>query len=92
MHFALLGDGAAVVEVAAVARLALVPAGRRDPCVTTRYGVGELIRAGVDAGARRILVGCGNLGTSDGAVCALQALGVRLLDTEGVELATEGGS
>ncbi|ORT60279.1 glycerate kinase [Streptomyces sp. CB03238] len=85
-HFALLGDGSAVVEMAAVAGLALVPRGRRDPGATTTYGVGELIRAALDAGARRVLVGCGDSGTSDGGAGALQALGVRLLDAGGGEL------
>ncbi|MFF7736616.1 glycerate kinase [Streptomyces sp. NPDC007984] len=86
-HFALLGGGdTAVVEMAAVAGLSLVPRGLRDPGVTTTYGVGELIRAALDTGVRRILVGCGDSGTSDGGAGALQALGARLLDAEGREL------
>ncbi|QIP86886.1 glycerate kinase [Streptomyces sp. Tu 2975] len=89
-HFARLGDGTAVVEMAAVAGLALVPPDRRDPGATTTYGVGELIRAALDTGARRILVGCGDSGTSDGGAGALQALGVRLLDAEGHELRPGG--
>ncbi|WP_329121464.1 glycerate kinase family protein [Streptomyces sp. NBC_01353] len=91
-HFALLDDSSAVVEMAAVAGLSLVPPGRRDPGATTTFGVGELIRAALDAGARRILVGCGDSGTSDGGAGALQALGARLLDTEGVELLLGGGA
>jgi glycerate kinase len=89
-HFAVLGDGTAVVEMAAVAGLALVPPDRRDPGATTTYGVGELIRAALDTGARRILVGCGDSGTSDGGAGALQALGVRLLDAGGTELRPGG--
>ncbi|MFD4375265.1 glycerate kinase [Streptomyces sp. NPDC058486] len=91
-HFALLDRSSAVVEMAAVAGLSLVPAGRRDPGATTTYGVGELIRAALDAGARRILVGCGDSGTSDGGAGALQALGARLLDAEGVELPLGGAA
>jgi glycerate kinase len=90
-HFALLGPGdTAVVEMAAVAGLSLVPRSLRDPGVTTTYGVGELIRAALDTGARRILVGCGDSGTSDGGAGALQALGVRLLDADGHELPRGG--
>ncbi|WP_151484318.1 glycerate kinase family protein [Streptomyces albicerus] len=96
-HFALLGSGAAsgsgsgsgdtaVVEMAAVAGLSLVPHGLRDPGATTTYGVGELIRAALDTGVRRVLVGCGDSGTSDGGAGALQALGARLLDADGFEL------
>ncbi|MFG2343039.1 glycerate kinase family protein [Streptomyces phaeochromogenes] len=80
----------AVVEMAAVAGLTLVPHGLRDPGATTTYGVGELIRAALDTGVRRILVGCGDSGTSDGGAGALQALGARLLDQDGFEL-PQGG-
>ncbi|MQS39256.1 glycerate kinase family protein [Streptomyces katsurahamanus] len=91
-HFALLGDReeTAVVEMAAVAGLSLVPRDLRDPGATTTYGVGELIRAALDTGARRILVGCGDSGTSDGGAGALQALGARLLDADGRELPPGG--
>ncbi|CAM5520094.1 MULTISPECIES: glycerate kinase family protein [Streptomyces griseus group] len=94
-HFALLGGPGpltAVVEMAAVAGLALVPPDLRHPGATTTYGVGELIRAALDAGARRILVGCGDSGTSDGGAGALQALGARLIDRHGRELRRGGGS
>ncbi|NEB38401.1 glycerate kinase [Streptomyces sp. SID14515] len=101
-HFALLGgddprSGAtpapltAVVEMAAIAGLALVPPDLRHPGATTTYGVGELIRAALDAGARRILIGCGDSGTSDGGAGALQALGARLTDRHGRELRRGGG-
>ncbi|MFI7019467.1 glycerate kinase [Streptomyces sp. NPDC050164] len=90
-HFALLGSGdTAVVEMAAVAGLSLVPRDLRDPGATTTYGVGELIRAALDSGVRRILVGCGDSGTSDGGAGALQALGARLLDEQGEELPVGG--
>ncbi|MGV9884386.1 glycerate kinase family protein [Streptomyces sp. NPDC003006] len=89
-HFALLPDGTAVVEMAAVAGLSLVPRDLRDPGATTTYGVGQLIRAALDTGARRILVGCGDSGTSDGGAGALQALGARLLDADGWELPRGG--
>ncbi|NGO76601.1 glycerate kinase [Streptomyces sp. YC504] len=90
-HFALLGPTTAVVEMAAVAGLSLVPRALRDPGATTTYGVGELISAALDTGVRRILIGCGDSGTSDGGAGALQALGARLLDTDGREL-PYGGS
>lgn len=83
-HYALLGDGkTAVVEMAAAAGLRLVPTDRRNPTKTTTRGVGELMLAALDAGCSRILVGCGDSGTSDGGAGALQALGARLLDERG---------
>ncbi|OEV01683.1 glycerate kinase [Streptomyces oceani] len=86
------GVRTAVVEMAAVAGLSLVPADRRDPCATTTHGVGELISAALDAGARRLLIGCGDSGTSDGGAGALQALGARLLDRHGRELPRGGAA
>ncbi|NBE53574.1 glycerate kinase family protein [Streptomyces boluensis] len=89
-HFALIDRDTAVVEMAAVAGLSLVPRTLRDPGATTTYGVGELIRAALDTGVRRILVGCGDSGTSDGGAGALQALGARLLTERGYELPRGG--
>ncbi len=87
-HFAVLGDGeTAVVEMAAAAGLRLVPLERRNPLRTTTRGVGELITAALDAGIRRIVVGCGDSGTSDGGAGALRALGARLLDADGAPVA-----
>lgn len=77
--------------VAAAAGLRLVPRTQRDPTVTTTYGVGELIRAALDAGADKILIGCGDSGTSDGGAGMLQALGARLLDKKGNELPRASG-
>ena len=92
-HWAALGGaarGTAVVEMAAAAGLSLVPRDQRDPGRTTTFGVGELIAAALDSGATRIIVGCGDSGTSDGGAGALQALGVRILDAQGEELPRGG--
>lgn len=93
-HFGFMGGSGpntAVLEMAAAAGLRLVPRDQRDPLITTTYGVGELIKAALDAGAERILVGCGDSGTNDGGAGIAQALGVRLLDITGHELGWGGG-
>lgn len=77
----------AVVEVAAAAGLRWVPQDRRDPLHTTSRGVGELIRAALDRGAERILLGCGDSGINDGGAGMVQALGVRLIDADGQDIA-----
>ena len=81
----------AVLEMAAAAGLRLVPRDARNPLKTTTYGVGELIKAALDDGAERILVGCGDSGTNDGGAGMAQALGVKLLDAAGEELGLGGG-
>lgn len=82
----------AVIEMAAAAGLRLVPRDRRNPMLTTSFGVGELIRAALDAGARRILLGCGDSGINDGGAGMAQALGARLLDADGRDLPRGGGA
>lgn len=81
----------AVLEMASAAGLRHVPRDRRDPLTTTTRGVGELIAAALDAGASRVLVGCGDSGTNDGGAGMAQALGVRLLDADGEDLCPGGG-
>lgn len=93
-HFGFLGNTevkTAVLEMAAAAGLRLVPSDVRNPLVTTTYGVGELIKAALDGGAERILIGCGDSGTNDGGAGMAQALGVRLLDADGKDLGRGGG-
>jgi glycerate kinase len=93
-HFGFLGNTdvkTGVLEMAAAAGLRLVPSDARNPLVTTTYGVGELIKAALDAGAERLLIGCGDSGTNDGGAGMAQALGVKLLDQNGEQLALGGG-
>jgi glycerate 2-kinase len=69
-----VGD-TAYVESAQACGLHLTPPGSRDPERATTRGVGELLAAAVDAGARRVVVGLGGSGTNDGGAGLLAALG-----------------
>ena len=94
-HIGFLGREAirtAVIEIAAAAGLGLVPLHERDPARTTSYGVGELIRAAMDRGAERVIVGCGDSGVNDGGAGMIQALGARLLDGHGRETGRGGAA
>ena len=89
----ILGDGqTAVIEMAAASGLPLVPPDRRDPRITTTYGTGELIRAALDAGLRRIIIGIGGSATNDGGTGMAQALGAKFLALDGAELLPGGGA
>lgn len=91
--FGLLGDGeTAVIEMAAASGLLLVPAAERNPLVTTTFGTGELIRAALDLGCRRLLVGIGGSATNDGGVGMLQALGGRVMTKGGRDVGPGGGA
>jgi glycerate 2-kinase len=80
-------DGStAVIEMAEASGLRLVSASERDPLQSSTYGTGELIRAALDRGVSRILLGAGGSGTLDGGAGALAALGARFLDDSGNSL------
>jgi glycerate kinase len=85
-HLALGRDGTAVVEMAEASGLRTLQAERRDPFRCSTYGTGELLRAALDAGAERILLGAGGSGTIDGGAGALAALGAVFLDAHGRRL------
>jgi len=92
-EFGILGDGVTcVIEMAAASGLYLIAAEERNPLLTTTYGFGQLIRAGLDLGCRRFILGIGGSATNDGGAGMLQALGFRLLDQNGQELAFGGGA
>jgi len=82
----------AVIESAAAAGLMLIPPEKRDPRVTTTFGIGELIRHGLDEGARRFLIGIGGTGTNDGGAGMASALGAKLLDARGKPLHPGGAA
>ncbi|HAP32513.1 MAG TPA: glycerate kinase [Firmicutes bacterium] len=87
-----LGDGkTGVIEMAAASGLTLVPAGRRNPLLTTTYGTGELIRAALHRGCTKLIIGIGGSATNDGGMGMAQALGVKFLDAQGKNLAIGGG-
>jgi glycerate 2-kinase len=66
----------AVIEMARAAGRDLLASPRgNDPLDATTRGVGELIVAAIDAGAGRIIVGCGGSATTDGGSGALDAIG-----------------
>ena len=73
----------AVLEMASASGLALVPVDQRNPLVTTTYGTGELLRAALNAGVKRIIAGIGGSATNDGGVGAAQAMGVAFLNNRG---------
>jgi glycerate kinase len=73
----------AVVELAGVCGLARLPGGRPAPLTASSFGAGEVLRAALEAGARKIILGVGGSASTDGGAGLLQALGARVLDTNG---------
>ncbi|MER5335621.1 glycerate kinase [Micromonospora sp. NPDC002717] len=90
----LLTDGGttAWLESAQACGLHLLDAGERDPKTTTSYGLGVLVAAAVEAGARTVVIGLGGSGTNDGGAGMLTALGVTPLDDGGRALPYGGAA
>ncbi|KAF6692830.1 glycerate kinase [Pseudomonas sp. EKM23D] len=72
----------AIIEMAEASGLQLLPPDQRDACRTTTFGTGELIRAALETGARRIILAIGGSATNDGGAGAMQALGVQMFDAD----------
>ena len=90
--YGLSGDEkSAFIEMAAASGLELVPQKKRDPLKTTSWGTGELMRHALDAGVKHIIIGIGGSATNDGGAGMVQALGAKLLNGDGEQIA-QGGS
>jgi glycerate kinase len=80
----------AFIEMAAASGLEQVAPELRNPMNTTSWGTGELIRYALDSGVQSILIGIGGSATNDGGIGMVQALGARLLDSDGEPLGLGG--
>ena len=88
--FGVLPDGTAVVELAQASGYERLADTERDPEATSTLGTGDLMRAALDEGATRIVVGVGGCATTDGGMGIAIALGARMLDAHGTALAGTG--
>ena len=79
----------AIVEMACAAGLPMV-GNRRNPEITTTYGVGTVIRHAVESGCTEILLGLGGSCTNDGGCGCAAALGVKFYDESGEEFVPMG--
>ncbi|OBX07792.1 glycerate kinase [Gallibacterium salpingitidis] len=80
----------AFIEIASASGLEQVPLEKRNPLITTTYGVGQLILSALDYGVTHFIVGLGGSATNDAGAGMLQALGVQLLDSEGKQIGYGG--
>ena len=81
----------AVVELASASGLERVSPADRNALTASTFGTGLLIRAAIDAGADRIVLGLGGSATTDGGTGLARALGFRFLDSAGHDIPLGGG-
>lgn len=89
-RYLLLPDDVAAVELAITSGLPLMRA--LDPLRATTRGLGEVIAAALDAGARELVIAVGGSASTDGGAGALSALRLRLFDAKGEALDDGGGA
>ncbi|TDR51152.1 glycerate kinase [Halomonas ventosae] len=82
----------AYVELAEASGLQALAPDERTALHSTTFGVGELVREALDAGAEQLLLTLGGSATNDGGAGMLAALGARLRDDEGRDLAPGGAA
>ena len=81
------GRESAVIEMAEAAGIGYSPCTESAALVASTYGVGELMIRAVRAGAKTIYIGLGGSATNDGGAGMLQALGARVVDDRGCDIA-----
>lgn len=89
-YYGLMNQGqTAVIEMAACAGLPLVE-DRKNPMLTTTYGVGQMILDAAQKGVKKIIIGLGGSATNDGGCGAAAAVGVKFFDRAGKEFVPTG--
>lgn len=80
------GVSCAYMDFSSAAGLTLIEENKRNPLLTSSYGVGEMINDALKAGIYSVRLGLGGSATVDAGLGALQAMGLCLLDSKGNEL------
>ncbi len=90
--YGMLSDNkTAVIEMAACAGLPLAGS-KKDPSVTTTFGVGELMLHAVDNGVKKIILCLGGSATNDAGCGAAAATGISFFDRMGNSFIPVGGT
>lgn len=82
----------AFVELAEASGLAQLKEKIRTPLTATSFGTGQLIKAALEHGAKKIIIAVGGSACTDAGAGALQALGARLTNNEGEEIPLGGAA
>lgn len=89
--YGILGDEkTCIIEMATASGLCLIGEKERNPMKTTTFGTGELIKRALDDGYRTFILAIGGSATNDGGIGMLQALGMKLLDSDGISVGFGG--
>jgi len=76
-------DRTAIIELANASGIRLLQTHEYDPMQASTFGTGQLIKAALDEGCKRLIIGIGGSATNDCGIGILRALGVKFLDRKG---------
>lgn len=85
-------DQTAVIEMALANGIQLLEPMQRNPLLASTHGTGELIRAALDLGVSKIIVGLGGSATNDAGAGMVQALGAQFFDSHQEVINVYGGN
>lgn len=88
--YGIINGDTAVIEMAQASGITLLEAREMNPMIATTYGTGEIFKAVLDEGIRKIIIGIGGSATNDGGIGFAQAIGVRFLDSDANEVGYGG--
>lgn len=92
-NYGILGDGeTCVIEMAQASGITLISSTERNPFKATTYGTGQLILHALNSGYKKFIIGIGGSATNDAGIGMLSALGVKFLDENEKELASDVSS
>jgi glycerate 2-kinase len=80
--YGILGNGIAVIEMAAASGLPLLKRNERNVLDATTFGTGQLIKDALERGCREFILGLGGSATNDGGAGAAGALGIHYIGTD----------
>ncbi|MFJ7891111.1 glycerate kinase [Lysinibacillus xylanilyticus] len=82
--YGVLGDNEiCVIEMAQASGIMLLQDGEKNPELASTYGTGQLIKAALDEGFRKFIIGIGGSATNDAGVGMLKALGLQFKKEDG---------
>ena len=84
-------DQTAVLEMALANGIHLIKPSQRNPLLTSTLGTGEMIKAALDLGVSKIIIGLGGSVTNDAGAGMAQALGAKFFDENDQVVQVGGG-
>ncbi len=88
-YFLVTEDGTALIEMAKASGITLLEEKELDVMDATTYGTGQLIRAAIETGCKKIILFIGGSATNDCGIGMMQALGTKFFDKDGNDIGKE---